>query len=137
MEASTTFLYDLIDHFSKEYPCFFIKNVIINDIGKEQKIYERTVIFGSLQTDGGKKFKTDGEKISEEAYTLYTKDLVKLNKDDYVLFNNNNLLVVNDIERWDEYGVRIYSLTRVGLEERRLIDELSKLNPESFTTINK
>lgn len=104
---------DLIAEFAFEYDWYFVKGAIVDDMGNRKYSYGKTKIVGSLQDNGTYTDRRKDGNITYHRYKFYFSSQYKLDRNDIIFYNNQYLLVNEDIEKYDEYGVRSCSLVSV------------------------
>lgn len=125
-----TFFYDAIEQFAFDYDWIVQSDRNIDDYGRLTFEYTNKVIRGSLQSQGVRLNQSKEGNREEMTYNFYCKSLFRIKIGDFILYKNR-LLRVNDVEDFDEYGVRQCSLTMVQLTEYKDLEEYLKyLNGE-------
>lgn len=125
-----TFFYDAIEQFAFNYDWIGQSDRNIDDYGRLTFEYTNKVIRGSLQSQGVRLNQSKEGNREEMTYNFYCKSLFRIKIGDFILYKNR-LLRVNDVEDFDEYGVRQCSLTMVQLTEYKDLEEYLKyLNGE-------
>lgn len=125
-----TFFYDAIEQFAFNYDWIVQSDRSIDDYGRLTFEYTNKVIRGSLQSQGVRLNQSKEGNKEEMTYNFYCKSLFRIKIGDFILYKNR-LLRVNDVEDFDEYGVRQCSLIMVQLTEYKDLEEYLKyLNGE-------
>lgn len=105
-----SFFYDCIEEFAFDYKIHCIMDVSIDDAGMELRQYETFPIRGSLQPQRAGISKSFDGNIKSQNFDFYCKSLYRIKVGDVIAYNGAFLLV-NDVQPYDEYGVRQCTLS--------------------------
>lgn len=120
-----TFFFDAILEFAFDYEWYAVKDVEFDDMKRPISKFEKLTINGSLQPQRGNvDFKLSGNTHNLK-YRFYCKSLYRINYGDFIHYKNR-YLVVDEVQDYDEWGVREIGLTMVNLSDYRDFQEYLK-----------
>lgn len=108
-----SFFEDLMLEFAFTYDWYFISGVTTDDLGNRKYKYGKTTIDGSLQDAGTYTERRKEGNVTYHKYKFYFLSNYKLDRNDIIYYNNEYLLVNEDIQKYDEYGVRSATLVTI------------------------
>lgn len=113
-----TFFFDAILEFSFDYDWYASKGVVLDDMKRRVTQFDHQIINGSLQPQTGSiSFNTSGNTHRLQ-YKFYCKSLYRINFGDFIHYKNR-WLHVDEVQDYDEWGVREVSLTMVNITDYR------------------
>lgn len=120
-----TFFFDAILEFAFDYDWFPMTGYELDSMKRRIAKFDHKKINGSLQPKVGNiEFKGSGNTNSLQ-YRFYCKSLYRINLGDF-MFYKNRFLHVDEVQDYDEWGVRECSLTMVNLTDYRDFEEYVK-----------
>lgn len=127
-----TFFYDAIEEFSFNYTIYVVTGQTLNDDGNTVPQYSQQTIRGSLQSQGTRLVQSMTGNKTEQIYKFYCKSLYRIDIGDILVYKNRYMRV-DELQDYDEYGVRECSLTVVDLAQYRdLAAYIKYLNGEEL-----
>lgn len=120
-----TFFYRAIEIFEFEYDFYRLSKQTTNEFYEQVPEYEHFKIKGSLQSQGSKIVQRKEGNLTEVRYDFYCKSLYRIDKGD-LLHYKHKLLRVEDVNDYDEYGVRSCKLVMVQLSAYQDLEEYIK-----------
>lgn len=119
------FFYDALLEFATEFDWFAKRGFIVDDMGRRVAQYNKQTIVGSLQPQAGSiSFKVEGNSHSLK-YKFYCMSKYRINLDDFIHYHER-WLHVDEIQEYDEAGVRECTLTMVNLTDYRDFEDYLK-----------
>lgn len=119
-----TFFYDAIEEFAFNYTIYH-KDMgdTLDDYGRAIPHYKKDIIRGSFQTKGNSLNRSidKGNTQSEQA-KFYCKSLYRIHIND-IVERYGSYYIVNDIQNYDEWGVREATMSVISLQEHRDFQE--------------
>lgn len=113
-----TFFFDAILEFAFDYDWFPMKGYEVDDMKRRVAKFDHLTINGSLQPQAGSiDFKPSGN-TNTLRYKFYCKSLYRISLGDFISYKNR-FLHVDEVQDYDEWGVRECSLTMVNLTDYR------------------
>ena len=109
-----TYFYDAIEQFRFTFDWFVETDKQIDEYGRLTHGFTKMEINGSLQSDGVRLRQQKSGNTNEMKYKFYCKSLYRIKIGDFILYKNR-WLHVDEVQDYDEYGVRECSLTMVQL----------------------
>lgn len=103
---------DAIDAFAYSYDWYSVTDQIVDEYGNQKNQFTRLTIVGSMQPQGIRVHRTKEVVNESRDYKFYCKSTYRINIGDFINYNND-WLIVNSVETYDEYGVRSCSLSSV------------------------
>lgn len=123
-----TYFYDAIEEFAFDYDIFVVTQPKLDDYGNRTYGYAKESIRGSLQSHGTKLVQSKSGNTHEVRYSFYCKSLYQINIGDIIDYKGKYLRV-NDVQDYDEYGVRQAELSMIELAAYRdFADYLDYIN---------
>ena len=124
------FFYDAVLEFATEFDWYPKNGEIIDSMGRQIAQFDKQTIFGSLQPQAGStNFSTTGNTTSMK-YKFYCMSKYRINRGDFIIYKQR-YLHVDEVQEYDEAGVREVSLTMVNLTDYRDFQEyIQYLNGE-------
>lgn len=120
-----TFFFDAILEFAFDYDWYPVKEVKLDDMKRRVTIFDHLTINGSLQPQTGSiDFKKEGNTHNLQ-YKFYCKSLYRINLGDFIHYKNR-WLHVDEVQDYDEWGVREVNLTMVNLTDYRDLESYIK-----------
>lgn len=99
------FFYELVDRFSFKYDLYVRTGQTVDAAGYQTQSYTKQDIYGSLQVGEVKRnVRKEGTTDSAE-YNFYCKSLYRIQIGDFINYNNN-WMICDAVQPYDEYGVR-------------------------------
>ena len=127
-----TFFYDAIEEFSFNYTIYVVTGQTLNEDGNTVPQYTQQTIRGSLQSQGTRLVQSMTGNKTEQIYKFYCKSLYRIDIGDSLVYKNRYMRV-DELQDYDEYGVRECSLTVVDLAQYRdLAAYIKYLNGEEL-----
>jgi hypothetical protein len=127
-----TFFYDAIEEFSFNYTIYVVTGQTLNEDGNTVPQYTQQTIRGSLQSQGTRLVQSMTGNKTEQIYKFYCKSLYRIDIGDILVYKNRYMRV-DELQDYDEYGVRECSLTVVDLAQYRdLAAYIKYLNGEEL-----
>ena len=127
-----TFFYDAIEEFSFNYTIYVVTGQTLNEDGNTVPQYSQQTIRGSLQSQGTRLVQSMTGNKTEQIYKFYCKSLYRIDIGDILVYKNRYMRV-DELQDYDEYGVRECSLTVVDLAQYRdLAAYIKYLNGEEL-----
>lgn len=127
-----TYFYDAIEEFSFDYDIFVNIGKRVDEMGRRVLQYELQTIRGSLQSDGKLMHRDKSGNTVEHNYRFYCKSLYRINVNDIIKYKEN-YYIVNEVNDYDEYGVRNAKLALIQLTAYRdLADYVKYLEGEKL-----
>ena len=127
-----TFFYDAIEEFSFNYTIYVVTGQTLNEDGNTVPQYTQQTIRGSLQSQGTRLVQSLTGNKTEQIYKFYCKSLYRIDIGDILVYKNRYMRV-DELQDYDEYGVRECSLTVVDLAQYRdLAAYIKYLNGEEL-----
>lgn len=127
-----TFFYDAIEEFSFNYTIYVVTGQTLNEDGNTVPQYSQQTIRGSLQSQGTRLVQSLTGNKTEQIYKFYCKSLYRIDIGDILVYKNRYMRV-DELQDYDEYGVRECSLTVVDLAQYRdLAAYIKYLNGEEL-----
>ena len=117
-----TYFDTAIELFSFDYDWYVVSEKTVDEFGRSKTIFEKRTIRGSLQPQQSKKNFSNTGNTTQQTYNFYCKSVYRINIDDFICYNNT-LLHVDGMQPYDEYGVRVCSLTMVNINAYRDLEE--------------
>lgn len=111
-----TFFYDAIEEFSFNYTIYVVTGQTLNEDGNTVPQYTQQTIRGSLQSQGTRLVQSMTGNKTEQIYKFYCKSLFRIDIGDILVYKNRYMRV-DELQDYDEYGVRECSLTVVDLAQ--------------------
>ena len=119
------FFLDAVLEFGVEYDWYVTKGYIIDDMGRRIAQFDKQNIFGSLQPQSGSiNFSTTGNTTSLK-YKFYCMSKYRINYGDFIHYHER-YLHVDEVQEYDEAGVREVSLTMINLSDYRDFEDYIK-----------
>ena len=113
-----TFFFDAILEFAFDYDWYPLQGYETDDMKRRIAKFDHKTINGSLQPQSGSiNFRPEGN-TNKLTYRFYCKSLYRIDKGDFVHYKDRWLLV-DEVQDYDEWGVREASLTMVNLTDYR------------------
>lgn len=109
-----TYFYDAIEQFRFTFDWFVETERQVDEYGRLTYGYTKMEIDGSLQSQGVSLRQKKEGNTNEMKYKFYCKSLYRIKIGDFILYKNR-WLHVDEVQDYDEYGVRECSLTMVQL----------------------
>lgn len=113
-----TFFYDAIEEFSFNYTIYVVTAQTLDDAGNTVPTYTTKTIRGSLQSQGVRLSQSFTGNKAEQKYRFYCKSLYRIDIGD-ILTYKGRYMRVDEVQDYDEYGVREASLTVIDLAQYR------------------
>lgn len=105
-----TFFYDAIEEFAFDYTVYIKQTPTIDDYGLQHSCFAKTTIRGSLQSQGlSLTMQTLKGNQYQKRYSFYCKSLYRISIGDIIEYKGN-FYVVNEVQDFDEFGVRSCTL---------------------------
>lgn len=123
-----SFFEDLMAEFEYEYDWFFVTGTTTDDLGHRTYKYSKGKIMASIQDDGVHTDRRKDGNVTYHRYSLYCLTRYKINRNDIIYYNNEYLLVNDDVVKYNEYGVM--SCTLVSVDQSLYRDLLEPLRSE-------
>lgn len=109
-----TWFYDALLEFSFDYDWYVKTGIDVDQMGRRISRYDKRTITGSLQPKRASiEFSKEGN-TNKHTYEFYCKSLFRIDVGDFI-FYKNQWLYVDEMQPYDEYGVRECTLTMVNL----------------------
>ena len=119
------FFLDAINEFGVFYDWFAMTGYDTEDMGRRIAQFDKQEIFGSLQPQTGSiNFSTTGNTTSLK-YKFYCMSKYRINYGDFIHYHER-YLHVDEVQEYDEAGVREVSLTMVNLTDYRDFEDYLK-----------
>lgn len=127
-----TYFQDVVNEFGFWYDWYYEGEFEVDDLGRKVTKFNKEKIYGSLQPQGiSLKMDLSGNTQSA-SYKFYCMSKYRIKINDFIVFNGKYLHVDN-LEEYDEYGVRVCSLTMINLNTNKdLLEAVRFLNGESI-----
>lgn len=109
-----SYFYDAIEEFSFNYQLYSKTEKVIDDYGRVTFRFTNYIIRGSLQSEGTRINRSKDGNTTELSYKFYCKSLYRISIGDFILYKNN-WMIVEEVQDYDEYGVREATLKGVQL----------------------
>lgn len=109
---------DAIAQFAFTYDIYIVGKGEIDDYGNRRLSYTKSTIVGSLQSKGARLSQSKDGNTVEKSYNFYCKNIYRINIGD-IIYYQGNCLRVDDVNDYDEWGVRSCHLTMVKLTALR------------------
>lgn len=109
---------DAIEEFAFDYEWFPTIGYDWDDQKRQIRKYDHKIIHGSLQPQAGSINFSPSGNTHNLKYKFYCRSLFKINKYDFI-HDKNRYLMVDEVQEYDEWGVREASLTMVNLSDYR------------------
>ena len=120
-----TYFFDAILEFAFWYDWYPLKGYDVDEMKRRVAKFDHLKIEGSLQPQTGSiNFRREGN-TTNLTYKFYCKSLYRIDKGDFI-FYKNRYLHVDEMQDYDEWGVREVSLTMVNLTDYRDFQEYLK-----------
>ena len=128
-----TYFWDAIEEFTFSYEIYTVKNENeVDEYGNTTLQYNKSIIKGSLQSDGKHLRQEKSGNKEELSYRFYCKSIYRIDIGDIIKYNNNYLRV-NFVQDYDEYGVREVKLNMIQLSSYRdFADYIKYINGEKL-----
>ena len=122
-----------LDRVSFIYTAYIKTDVIMNDEGIYMDEYTEIDIQGSLQAfTKSQTYSSDGVNFSSRDGKFWCKYNIELNEGD-IIKKNNTLFQIKEVTDYDFHGVRVYNLTRLGIDEGRTLLSRAQVNAKHVT----
>ena len=113
-----TFFFDAIAEFAFDYDWYAMTGYEVDDMKRRVAKFDKRTINGSLQPQTGSiSFRVEGN-THNLSYKFYCKSLYRISLGDFIHYKNR-YLHVDEVQDYDEWGVREVSLTMVNLTDYR------------------
>lgn len=120
-----TFFNQALNLFSAEYDWYIAVEKFIDDMGKPKIKYEKRTIKGSLQPKASAiNFEKTGNTV-KQSYDFYCSAIYRINIGDIICYYGN-WLQVNEMQPYDEWGVRHCGLDMININAYRDLEEYAK-----------
>lgn len=117
-----TFFYDAILEFAFDYDWYVCTGYHLDDMKRQVASFDKRIINGSIQPETSSiNFNVDGNTHSLK-YRFYCKSLYRINLGDFIYYKNR-YLHVDEVQDYDEWGVRQVALTMINLTDYRDFEE--------------
>lgn len=120
-----TFFYDAIEQFKFTYDWIIETEKGLDDYGRLTHGFTHSEIQGSLQSEGIRVVRRKEGNYEEMTYKFYCKSLYRIKENDFILYKGR-YLIVNEVQDYDEYGVREATLKMVQLNQYQDLCEYLK-----------
>lgn len=100
---------DCIEQFSFNYDWYHITGLNVDDLGNQKNTFTKFIIKGSLQPRGNRRQMKKEGMVEVRSYDFYCKSIYRIDTGDFICYNND-WLIVDSVEPYDEYGVRHVTL---------------------------
>lgn len=120
-----TFFYDAIEEFAFNYDWYVVDGLSLDDYGRRITQFKKMTIRGSLQSKGTSLNLKSSGNTENMKYKFYCKSLYRIGIGDFIHYKNR-WLHVDQVEDYDEWGVRNVSLTMVNLNNYKDLEEYVK-----------
>lgn len=100
---------DCIEQFSFDYTWYHITGLDVDDLGNQKNTFLKLTVKGSLQPKGNRRQMKKEGMIEVRSYDFYCKSIYRIDTGDFICYNND-WLIVDSVEPYDEYGVRHVTL---------------------------
>ena len=125
-----TFFFDAILEFAFDYDWFPMTGYELDEMKRQVAKFDHQIINGSLQPQTGTINFGNAGNTHKLTYKFYCKSLYRINRGDFIYYHNR-YLHVDEVQEYDEWGVREVSLTMINLVDYRDFQEYIKyLNGE-------
>jgi hypothetical protein len=112
------FFLDALLEFATEFEWYPLIGYEVDDMGRRVSKFDKQSIVGSLQPQTGSiNFRLEGNTHSLK-YKFYCMSKYRINLGDFIYYHNR-YLHVDEIQEYDEAGVRECSLTMINLTDYR------------------
>lgn len=112
------FFLDALLEFATQFDWYAKKGYGVDAMGRRVAEYDKQPIVGSLQPQtGSTNFRVEGNTTNLK-YKFYCMSKYRINYDDFI-FYHDRWLHVDEVQEYDEAGVRECSLTMVNLTDYR------------------
>ena len=113
-----TYFFDAILEFAFDYDWYVMTGYELDDMKRKVAKFDHRTINGSLQPQTGNINFSNSGNTTQLKYNFYCKSLYRINFGDFI-FYKNRYLHVDEVQDYDEWGVRQVSLTMVNLTDYR------------------
>lgn len=119
------FFLDSILEFGVDYDWFASKGYVTDSMGRRVTTFDKRTIFGSLQPQTGSVVFSKSGNTTSLKYKFYCMSKYRINYNDFIHYHNR-YLHVDEVQEYDEAGVREVSLTMVNLSDYRDFEDYLK-----------
>lgn len=119
------YFYDALAEFSFNYCAYVVGDRKIDDLGNVVNTYTKQIVRGSLQSKGSSINRSKQGNTQNWEYSFYCKSRYRLNIGDFIYYKDK-LLIITDVNDYDEWGVRSCSLKMTQLNAHRDLAEFIK-----------
>jgi hypothetical protein len=109
-----TFFYDAIEEFAFDYDWYPLTGVDTDDLGRTVSTFGKSVIRGSLQSQGVTLSQNVSLNTENMEYQFFCKSLYRIGVGDFMLYKNR-WLHCEGFHDYDEWGVREAALKMVNI----------------------
>ena len=120
-----SYFYDAIEEFAFDYDIYIQVDRKLDEYHRLSYSFEKTIIRGSLQTQGLSLSMSKKGNTQANTYNFYCKSLYRINIGDFIHYKNM-WLHVNSVHEYDEWGVREATLEMVQLSAYKDLEEYVK-----------
>lgn len=120
-----TFFFDAIEEFSFDYDIYVVEDSKLDASGREKLTFNKTIIRGSLQSEGTTLSQSFEGNVTNMSYNFYCKSLYRINIGD-TIFYKGHYLRCNSVHDFDEFGVRSCTLQKIQLSSYRDLHDYIK-----------
>jgi hypothetical protein len=115
-----TFFYDAIFEFAFDYDWYPMTGYDTDDMKRRTAKFDHQTINGSLQPQTGNINFREAGNTHNLKYKFYCKSLYRINFGDFIYDSSKKrYLHVDEVQDYDEWGVREVSLTMINLTDYR------------------
>lgn len=130
--VSPNIFFDAVEEFAFNYDWFVESTITVDKYGDEKINYQHLTIRGSLQSQGTSLDQSTNGNTENMQYKFYCMSYYRIKIGDFILYKNRYLRV-NQVQDYDEWGVRESSLTMINLNNYKDLQESVKyLNGEKI-----
>lgn len=116
---------DAIAQFAFTYDWYHITGMEVDELGNQKNTFTKIQIEGSLQPKVNRRqMKKDG-MVETRPYDFYCKSIYRIDTGDFICYNND-WLIVDSVEPYDEYGVRHVTLESANMSMYKDLLEAQK-----------